>query len=138
MKPRIFKIAVAAAFLLLEAASVNAKTVRMFSTSCTGPLTMVCDSIDYRADLTRVYGRLTGRPHTSNRIDGIVLVSGGKTFVSTDIDGVDLKRWFQWEDEGAIPVEIDFAPMSPCREAVVKAAGPRGESQWKLRAINKK
>ena len=117
---------------MLFAVSAAARTVRNYSTTCTGPLTMVCDSIDYRTDLTRVYGRLTGRPHTSNRIDGVVLVSGGRTFVSTDIDGVDMKRWFQWEEDGFIPVEIDFAPMSPCGEAVVKAAGPRGESQWKI------
>lgn len=137
MKPRISKIIVIAAFCMLFAASAGSKTVRKYSTSCTGPLTMVCDSIDYRADLTRVYGRLTGRPHTSNRIDGLVLVSGGNTFVSTDIDGVDMKRWFQWEDDGSILVEIDFAPMSPRIEMVVKAAGPHGESQWKIRA-NKK
>ena len=78
----------------------------------TGYITFRVTSIDYRPDLTRVYGTLVGRPHTSERIDELTIMTpGGKVISSTDIDGVDMKRWFQGEDDGAIEVEIDFPAM---------------------------
>lgn len=56
----------------------------------------------------RVGGSLIGKPHTSNRIDRILLVSGNDTIVANDIDGIDFNRYYQWEDNGQIAVEIDF------------------------------
>lgn len=58
--------------------------------------------------IVRVKGDLKGIPHTSSRIDAAVLVVGTQTFTAQDIDGVDFERYFQWEDEGVIPLEIDF------------------------------
>ncbi len=111
----------------------HADDVRLSSATSTGSLTFLADSVDFRPDLTRVYGRLSGRPHTSNRIDFIyVRPAQGAQAESTDIDGVDMKRWFQWEDDGIIPVEIDFPAMSPQSGMVITVEGPRGESVWKL------
>ncbi|MDE6716280.1 MAG: hypothetical protein K2J74_07365 [Muribaculaceae bacterium] len=83
---------------------------------------MQIDSIDYRSDLTRVYGKLIGIPHTSNCITEI---SG-----ATDIDGVDLKRWYQFEDEGIINVEIDFPAMPANSPFVINAVTKRGN--WRI------
>ncbi len=88
------------------------------------------DSIDYRKNLTRVYGSLTGRPHTSGRIDRVTL--GGME--CTDIDGIDLNRYYQWEDDGVILVEFDFPSMKPIREADIQFSTPRGESGVKVAA----
>lgn len=122
-----------------ESICVYADEVRLSSGSSTGSLTFLADSVDFRSDLTRVYGRLSGRPHTSNRIDFIsVRPMEGKQSESTDIDGVDMKRWFQWEDDGIIPVEIDFPAMSPQNNMVISVQGPRGESIWKITNRSKK
>lgn len=68
--------------------------------------------VDFREDLTRVYIRLIGRPHTSFRIDSVRLsTSAGETYDFTDIEGIDAKRYFQWEDNGQIDAEIDFPAM---------------------------
>ena len=88
------------------------------------------DSVDFRDDLTRVYGKLMGRPHTSSRIDRLYITISGKQFESMDIDGVDMKRWFQWEDDGLIPVEIDFMPMKHTGDFEIVVNGPRGEDRW--------
>lgn len=69
------------------------------------------DSVDFRPDLTRVYCRAIGRPHTAHRIDAAEIRSIGVKAAASDIDGVDFNRYFQWEDSGVIPLEIDFPPM---------------------------
>lgn len=51
---------------------------------------------------------VVGIPHTSQRIDSVDLVMGSKIFKATDIDGVDFERYFQFEDQGVIMLEIDF------------------------------
>lgn len=79
---------------------------------------MVIDSIDYRTDLTRIYGKLIGIPHTSNRIDEIP--------GATDIDGVDFKRWYQFEEDGKIPVEIDLPAMPQSSAFQLKIVTTRG------------
>lgn len=125
--------AVCAIMAVSGAVCAHADDVRLSSATSTGSLTFLADSVDFRPDLTRVYGRLSGRPHTSNRIDFIyVRPASGTQGESTDIDGVDMKRWFQWEDDGIIPVEIDFPAMSPQSGMVITVEGPRGESVWKL------
>lgn len=68
-----------------------------------------------RDGVTRIGCTLTGAPHTSQRIDSCTLIVGGAAYGSLDIDGVDFKRYFQWEDDGRIPVEVDFP-----RQAVFK------------------
>lgn len=113
-------------------ACASTKAVRCKSTS-TGELTLVADSVMFRNDVTRLYGKLKGLPHTSGRIDTLTLTTpDGRTVVSSDIDGVDMKRWFQWEDDGLIPVEIDFPPMKRPAQATVVVTGPRGGSEWKI------
>ncbi len=59
-------------------------------------------------DGVRITLCLVGIPSTSQRIDGIDLVEGTKVIPATDIDGIDFKRYFQFEDEGVQVVEVDF------------------------------
>ncbi len=67
-------------------------------------MTLVANRMAYRSALTRLYGRRVGRPHTSCRVDAVSLRAGKGVYTATDINGVDFKRWFQWEDDGEIPV----------------------------------
>ncbi|MDE7125720.1 MAG: hypothetical protein K2O12_04485 [Muribaculaceae bacterium] len=69
---------------------------------------MEIDSVECRDDLTRVYCRIIGTPHTADRVDAVTLLTEKSTYEAVDIDGVDFKRYFQWEDEGYVPLEIDF------------------------------
>ncbi len=71
-------------------------------------MTIQVDSISCREELSRVYCQALGRPHTSNRIDGVLL--NGK-IVATDIDPIYFERAFQFEDEGEILLEIDFPAL---------------------------
>ncbi len=134
MKKRIFSI-----FLILSLCviSVSAKIVKGYSAdakSSAGLISFTIESIDFRDDLTRIYGKLVGMPHTSNRIDEIFIVtSSGEPIYSTDIEGVDMKRYFQWEDSGEIEVEIDFPAMKPLRNFSIKSNGPKGVSETKFR-----
>ena len=59
-------------------------------------------------NLVRVSGNLVGEPHTSCRIDSVAVSGSHAVTVACDIDGVDFRRYFQWEDDGTIPLEIDF------------------------------
>jgi len=114
------------AFTLAAAKVSGYKSVKAKST---GYITYKINAIDYRDDLTRIYGHLVGRPHTSERIDELTIITpDGTTFNATDIEGVDMKRWFQWEDEGFIEVEIDFPAMKPLKSFTIKSKGPKGES----------
>lgn len=128
-------------FLLILLASLGCGLLRGekfsgFTTSKNGNsgfITFKVEAIDYRPDLIRVYGSLVGRPHTAERIDNLVLVTAdGKQYVATDIEGVDFKRWFQWEDDGSIAVEIDFPPMKALKGFTLKSSGPKGESCSKI------
>ncbi len=110
---------------VMTAGMLSAKIVRNYESSPTaGGLVLVVDSIDYRKEVTRIYGRLTGRPHTSDRIDHVTLDGIG----CSDIDGVDFNRYFQWEDDGQIPVELDFPPCKPKRQGAIVISTPRGNS----------
>lgn len=98
-----------------------------------GQIGFKIEKIDYRDDLTRVYGFLIGKPHTSGRIDEMIFVaSTGEKHDATDIDGIDMKRWFQWEDDNAIYVEIDFPPMKIQSEFTIMLSGPKGPSKWTI------
>lgn len=92
----------------------------------TSNIEFAVDNIEYRQDLTRLYGRLMGRPHTSCRVDNITLTSGKIDYTATDIDGIDFKRWFQWEDDGSIAVEIDFPRMKRRDTFTITISTPRG------------
>jgi len=98
-----------------------------------GVVGFIVSKIEFRSDLTRIYGSLVGRPHTSARIDSMTLeLSSGSSHKWTDIDGIDAKRYFQWEDSPEIEVEIDFPVMKPQDKIVIKAYGPKGESIWPI------
>lgn len=59
--------------------------------------------------IIRIKGSLVGDPHTSNRINSARLLVGNQSYAAIDIDGVDFERYFQWEEDGIIPLEIDFS-----------------------------
>ncbi|MDE6317378.1 MAG: hypothetical protein K2L73_03150 [Muribaculaceae bacterium] len=69
-------------------------------------------------NLVRVCGTLTGTPNTSGRIDRISLVAGDRKVEANDIDGVDFERYFIWEDEGSIYLEIDFPEYMTSKELI--------------------
>lgn len=123
---RLFSTAIIAALTLL---TVDAKILRDYDSQSDGNLSFSVDSVDYRPDLTRVYGKLQGRPHTSNRIDEVKVTTSGESYTSTDIDGVDFRRYFQWEDDGVIPVELDFPAMKSGQGVQLIFSTPYGQSQ---------
>lgn len=100
---------------------------------------LVVDSIMFRPDVTRVYGRLTGIPHTSARIDGFTITADptGRRGQAraTDIDGFDFERRFQWEDSGSFPVEIDFPAMTAENSLIIDALFPGGKKSWKVTRV---
>lgn len=57
--------------------------------------------------VSRISCALVGIPHTSSRVDSVIAVVKGVKYKSTDIDGVDYGRYFQWEEDGVIPVDVD-------------------------------
>ncbi|MDE6267252.1 MAG: hypothetical protein K2M07_07900 [Muribaculaceae bacterium] len=59
--------------------------------------------------VTRISVNLVSLPNTSSRVDSVTLVTrDGHRYLAGDIDGIDFKRYFQWEDEGKISVDVDF------------------------------
>ena len=99
-----------------------------------GQIGFKIEKIEFRDDLTRIYGSPVVRPHTSGRIDSMTLIpDGGSALMWTDIDGVDMKRWFQWEDGNYIPVEIDFPAMKSPKTITVRLTGPKGPSVWVIK-----
>lgn len=94
---------------------------------------LTMDSIVLTDEYTRLFGKLSGLPHTSCRIDEIELKGcSTESAVSNDIDGIDYRRWFQWEDDGTIPLEIDFPPSVILSDTfMIEAKTPRGMVQWK-------
>jgi len=132
---RLF-IAISACLLCVTPAMAD--VVRDFESASDNILVFNADSIDYRKNLTRVYGHLTGRPHTSNRIDGAKMMVNGIAVESMDIDGVDFRRYFQWEDDGSIYVEIDFPAVQSSNGIQFLFETARGQSVTTLRKITKK
>ncbi len=125
--------------ILLLAAMMPAcaKVVRGYYSDSEGIPGLIIDSIDSRKDLTRVYGALIGMPHTSSRINSATMTVGGVELECTDIDGVDQGRWFQWEDDGRIAVELDFPAVRRLPdEGVILLVTPRGNAvtKWKYTA----
>ncbi len=117
-----------------RAAASSPVTSTAYSVSAiSGPVGFMVTKIDFRSDLTRIYGRLIGRPHTSGRIDALSLtLPDGETVAATDIDGIDMKRYFQWEDDNYIEVEIDFPPVGKSRTMTIDVCGPNGNCRWTI------
>lgn len=99
------------------------------------PFTFTVDSIEMRSDVARIYGHIYGTPHTSARIDGFFIkpaaqsVPLGTKIVeeeATDIDGFEFTHRFQWEDNGDIPVEIDFKPFPEADVYYMRITHPNG------------
>lgn len=75
-------------------------------------MTARVDSLMTRSDVTRIYCRAVGRPHTSQRIDSVyITLPDGTALGATDIDPIYFRRAFQWEDQPDMPLEIDFPPL---------------------------
>lgn len=122
MKAIVDRLAGCVFAIALMMSGVNAQTVKGPNAKKNGnELRIEVDSVDFRTDLTRVYCRLIGRPHTANRIDYVTLRTPGVVLAANEIDGVDFERYFQWEDEGVIPVELDFAPSTPANTVEIEA-----------------
>lgn len=70
---------------------------------------------------------LIGIPHTSQRVDSVDLKVGKKIVPANDIDGVDFKRYFQFEDEGVVTIEVDFPFTGTLpKDATLKFHTPKG------------
>jgi hypothetical protein len=123
---RIWIAGLSIVLLLVAVIAHSARTERHYRLSSAEHLTLVIDSISYRSDLTRVYGKFIGIPHTSQKVKELQIESNGRTYKSTDIDGVDFDRWFQWEDDGIIPVEIDFGRMPVIKKGKMTIITARG------------
>lgn len=94
----------------------------------TKPCIPTITNVEFRSDLTRVYVTLTGRPHTSYRIDFVrMILPSGKDLAFTDIDGIDAKRYFQWETDGVIDLEIDFPAVKAVNSFCLEFSGLDGE-----------
>lgn len=94
------------------------------------------DSVMTRSDVTRVYATLIGEPNRAGRVDSItIMTEKGVTEGAVDIDGVDFRRWFQWEEEGALPLEIDFpAGTRPGSSWTITIISQLGPLKWQISA----
>lgn len=80
---------------------------------------VISDKVQPTDEGIRITLCLVGIPSTSQRIDGIDLVNGKDVIPANDIDGVDFKRYFQFEDTGVQVIEVDF----PFKGELPKSAG---------------
>lgn len=99
--------------IVIFVANLSAKIVKDYTCMTSGDISFIIDSIDFRENLTRVYGCIVGLPHTSDKINGVKYLVDGDVLTANDIDGIDFHRYFQWEDDGCIALEIDFPPTKP-------------------------
>lgn len=125
--------------MIISAFATEGKTITRTDYRCTGSdgqIGFTVSKIEFRSDLTRIYGTLDGRPHTAARIDAMSLsLPNGKILQSTDIDGVDFKRYFQWEDEEKIEVEIDFPAIKAPAAMTISLSCPTGPCIWEIKQI---
>lgn len=132
---RVWIFIMSIAFLVIAVFAAQARTERNYRLSAARHLTLTVDSISYRASLTRVYGKFVGRPHTSQKLHGITIECKGKKYEANDIDGVDFDRWFQWEDDGMIPVEIDFPRTPSLNNAIMIISTEKGVDRCSIEKI---
>lgn len=136
-KNRMNGIIALMAMMIIWAFAADAKSIASTAYRCVGTdgqIGFSVTKIEFRNDLTRIYGTLEGRAHTAARIDAMsVSLPDGRILQATDIDGVDFKRYFQWEDEGKIEVEIDFPAMKAPKNMTITLACPTGPCVWELK-----
>ena len=110
----------------VQSRSVSVKDLPAMSVEYTGSQIIADDG------LTRMQLRLLGHPHTAARIDSAYLFGVDSVGVrAVDIDGVDFGRWFQWEDEAVIDIELDFPGISHTDGETIVFYGPRGNVSCK-------
>lgn len=109
MKRIIVQLIIIVTFIV----NLSAKIVKDYACMTSGNTSFVIDSIDFREDLTRVYGCIIGLPHTSDKINGVMLLIKNDALTANDIEGVDFHRYFQLENDGRIDLEVDFPPIKP-------------------------
>lgn len=141
MKTRLLAVTFAASVTCVMA--LQARTLRGFTTShaavtdaregAGGVLSLAIDSIDFRTDLTRVYGRIYGRPNTSQRIDAATLTVGRRSVSWTDVDGIEMKHYFQFEEDGMLPLEIDFPAVGASRKCSLTFVTSLGNYTYSLK-----
>lgn len=113
-------------FLVIAVSVANARVEKNYKNTAADHINLIIDSIDFREDLTRLYGRMIGVPHTSQKINRMEMKVGSSVFNAEDIDGVDFERWFQWEDDGVISIEVDFKAMQPVKSGTLIIETARG------------
>ncbi|MBD5266665.1 MAG: hypothetical protein HDS41_00540 [Bacteroides sp.] len=113
-------------FLVIAVSVANARVEKNYKNTAADHVNLIIDSIDFREDLTRLYGRMIGVPHTSQKINRMEMKVGSSVFNAEDIDGVDFERWFQWEDDGVISIEVDFKAMQPVKSGTLIIETARG------------
>ena len=79
-----------------------------------------------RDGVTRIGICLIGIPHTSCRIDSIKLIKRNGVYMASDIDGIDFGRYFQWEDDGMVEIEVDFPRQNVMPEDSVEFITVKG------------
>lgn len=110
----IFILSYIAFFIAIHAIKPYRITKKDYLTTSINPkyeCRVTVDSVVFTNEYTRIYGQLYGKPHTSCKIEDITINAGKNNYQAYDVEGFDLKRWFQWEDSGIIPIELDFSPM---------------------------
>lgn len=71
------------------------------------------DSVDFRTDLTRVYGRFSGTPHVGVCVRQVIFtVPGKQNLMANDTDRFDLDKYFQFEEDPQFNAEMDFGPCT--------------------------
>lgn len=113
-------------FLVIAVSVANARVEKNYKNTAADHINLIIDSIDFREDLTRLYGRMIGVPHTSQKINRMEMKVGASVFNAEDIDGIDFERWFQWEDDGVISIEVDFKAMQPVKSGTLIIETARG------------
>ncbi|MDE6127079.1 MAG: hypothetical protein K2G30_08995 [Muribaculaceae bacterium] len=94
---------------IIAAAILAAASAPGIAAQATDPgFNVISDKVISTDEGIRITLCLVGIPSTSQRIDGIDLVNGQTVIPANDIDGVDFKRYFQFEDAGVQVIEVDF------------------------------
>lgn len=93
---------------------------------------VVMGKVNHKDDVTRAELSIVGMPHTSCRIDSVAaILPTGKEVKATDIDPIDFQRYFQWEDEGSIDLEIDFPAGTRLKKGtVMQFSTSKGEVKY--------
>ena len=91
------------------------------------------DSIDFRDDLTRLYGRFTGTPHVAIKVMEAVLTTDSECrLAATDSDGFELDRYFQFEEIPSFNIELDFAATRPAQVIDLTLITAKGVLSYKF------